>query len=178
MTGRKKVLAISGSTRKNSSNQQLINAVAKIFEEVLEIIFFDGLAALPHFDPDENDHVEVKNFRQKIDDADGVLICTPEYAHGVPGSLKNAIDWTISTNQFYHKPTVLITASTDGRFGHAALLETLKVIEAKNIEELNLLIQFVRTKIDDEKIIDQKTLEEIKLLMQKFIATINEVRSV
>ncbi len=178
MTDRKKVLAISGSTRKNSSNQQLINAVAKLFENDLEIIFFDGLAALPHFDPDENDNVAIKNFRKQIDDADGVLICTPEYAHGVPGSLKNAIDWTISTNQFYHKPTVLITASTDGRFGHAALLETLKVIEAGNIEELNLLIGFVRTKMDGEKIIDQKTLEEIKSLMQKFVATINEAHAV
>ena len=66
-------------------------------------------------------------------DADGVIICTPEYAHGVPGSLKNAIDWTVGTGEFSGKPTMLITASTDGKNGHKALLETLKVIEAKNI---------------------------------------------
>ncbi len=71
------------------------------------------------------------NFREQLDDAEGIIICTPEYAHGVPGALKNAIDWTISSSNFPHKPTLLITASTDGKYGHAALLETLTAIEAK-----------------------------------------------
>ena len=177
MSQRKKVLAISGSTRQNSSNHNLIKAIAELFIDELEITIFESIADLPHFNPDDNNEnvaPQVLDFRKQLNDADGILICTPEYAHGVPGALKNAIDWTVSTNEFSHKPTVLITASTDGKFGHAALLETLKVIEAENIEQLQLLISFVRTKISDNKITDEKTLFEIKQLINNFIQTINE----
>jgi chromate reductase, NAD(P)H dehydrogenase (quinone) len=179
MSQRKKVLAISGSTRQHSSNHNLINAIAELFAGEIEVTVFDSIAGLPHFDPDntiDNVPSPVLNFRKQINDADGVLICTPEYAHGVPGSLKNAIDWTVSSNEFSHKPVVLITASTDGKFGHAALLETLKVIEAENIDQLQLLIPFIRTKISGDKITDEKTLAEIKLLINNFITTIANTR--
>ena len=178
MSIRKKVLAISGSTRQNSSNHKLINAIAALAAEQIEITTFGSIATLPHFNPDNNNEQvdeNVESFRQLLRNADGVIICTPEYAHGVPGSLKNAIDWTVSTSEFSHKPTVLITASTDGRFGHTALLETLKVIEAKNIEQLQMVIQFIRTKVsEDSKITDEQTLQEVKNLIEKFVKTINE----
>jgi chromate reductase len=176
MSQRKKVLAISGSTRQNSSNHNLIEAIAELFAKEIEVIVFDSIARLPHFDPDNNiDNVPspILDFRKQINNADGVIICTPEYAHGVPGTLKNAIDWTVSTNEFSHKPVALITASTDGKFGHAALLETLKVIEAENIDQLQLLIPFIKTKISGDKITDEKTLGEIKQLINNFIKTIN-----
>ena len=178
MTDRKKILAICGSTRQNSSNHNLLKAIQNLSVDSLELSIFDGLSELPHFNPDyNNDNVfkKVKDFRNQINNSDGIIICTPEYAHGVPGSLKNAIDWTVSTNEFYHKPTVLITASTDGEFGHKALLETLRVIEAKNIDQLNLLIQFVRTKTNaNSEIADEKTLLDIKELLSNFILTLNE----
>jgi len=178
MSIRKKVLAISGSTRQNSSNHKLINAIAALAAEQIEITTFGSIATLPHFNPDDNNeqvHEEVESFRQLLRNADGVIICTPEYAHGVPGSLKNAIDWTVSTSEFSHKPTVLITASTDGRFGHTALMETLKVIEAKNIEQLQMVIQFIRTKVsEDSKITDEQTLQEVKNIIEKFVETMNE----
>jgi len=178
MTDKIKILAISGSIRQGSSNHLLIEAIAKLFESKLEITLFESLSELPHFSPDFNDDntpTQVTAFRQQLCNADGVLICTPEYAHGVPGSLKNAIDWTVASAEFSHKPTVLITASTDGRFGHQALLETLKVIEAENIESLQLLIQFVRTKIGaDKQIKDEKVLDDVTQLIHRFINTIIE----
>lgn len=177
MSQQKKVLAISGSTRQNSSNHNLIKAIAELFIDELEITIYESIANLPHFNPDDNNEnvpPQVLDFRKQLNESEGVLICTPEYAHGVPGTLKNAIDWTVSTNEFSHKPTALITASTDGRFGHAALLETLKVIEAENINELQLLISFVRTKISDNKITDEKTLSGIKQLINNFIKTLNK----
>ncbi|HEY4108716.1 NADPH-dependent FMN reductase [Puia sp.] len=141
------------------------------------IDLYDAIGRLPYFDPgliDEGVPQEVIAFREKLAGADGVLICTPEYAHGVVGSLKNAIDWTVATADFSHKPTVLITASTDGRFGHAALLETLRVIEAESIDRLNLLIPYVRTKVGpDGKITDAGTLEAVKQLMAVFMQTMN-----
>jgi NAD(P)H-dependent FMN reductase len=173
MKERKKILAISGSTRQNSSNVNLLKAIAILFEDNIELEIFEGIAALPHFNPDDTDKTipEVIRFRQLISNADGVIICTPEYAHGVPGSLKNAIDWTVSTNEFSHKPTALITASTDGRAGHAALLETLRTIEAGNIDQLQLLIQFVRTKINGTTISDGQTLVAIQELITGLLKT-------
>jgi chromate reductase len=170
---RKKVLAISGSTRQQSSNHGLLKAIGEMMAERLDITIFRSVADLPHFDPDRNlDHIpdEVVAFRSRLRAADGVIICTPEYAHGVPGSLKNAIDWTVSSSDFSHKPTVLITASSDGRFGHQALLETLRVIEAKEVDQLQLLIQFIKTKVDGAgKIIHEDTRTAVQQLMDAFV---------
>lgn len=178
MKNRKKILAISGSTRQNSTNHRLIKAISEISTNIFDIQFYNGLSLLPHFNPDDdNDNVskEVTHFRQLLNDADGVIICTPEYAHGVPGSLKNAIDWTVGTSEFSHKPTVLITASTDGKYGHQSLMETLRVIEAENIDAMHLSISFASTKIsNDNKIIDKPTLDNIKLILEIFEKTINE----
>lgn len=175
---KKKVLAISGSTRLQSTNQYLINALVNLSAGELDIQVFNGLEQLPQFNPDkDNEQVPdtVRKFRQLISNADGIIICTPEYAHGVPGSLKNAIDWTISTGEFPNKPTMLITAATDGRFGHKALLETLHAIEAKNIDHLQLVIQFAKTKIATDQITDEKTLHEVEQLLAEFYKTMEEV---
>jgi len=175
---RKKVWAISGSTRQQSTNDNLIKAIADLSAETLDITVYKAIAQLPQFNPDEDTEdvaAEVTEFRNLLDVADGIIICTPEYAHGVPGTLKNAIDWTISSSNFPHKPTMLITASTDGKYGHAALLETLKVIEAKNVIKLQLVIPFIKTKVStDGKIIDDKILAEVKNLIDEFVKTIND----
>jgi NAD(P)H-dependent FMN reductase len=171
---KKKVVAICGSTRQNSSNHNLIKVIAELSAAHLDITVFNDIALLPQFNPDvdgETVATEVAEFRQLLDSADGILICTPEYAHGVPGSLKNAIDWTVSSSQFPQKPTLLITASTDGSFGHRALLETLKAIDAKNIDNLQMVIPFVKTKISMDQITDDKTLAEIMFLIDRFIET-------
>lgn len=168
----KNILAICGSTRQHSSNHQLIKCIASIFSEQVQINLLHNISTLPHYNPDDDKEKApeaVTHFRNLVLQSDGILICTPEYAHGVPGSLKNAIDWLVSSSSFSGKPTVLITASTDGKFGHAALLETLKVIEAKQVEQLQLRIPFIQTKIHNNIISDEKTLQEIKALMAKFI---------
>jgi len=174
---KKKVLAISGSTRQNSINHSLIKAITDLSAASLETTIYDGIANLPQFNPDnDGDSVAkvVSDFRQLLNNADGIIICTPEYAHGVPGTLKNAIDWTISSSSFPHKPTMLITASTGGNYGHKALMETLKAIEAKNIDNLQMVIPFVKTKISmDNKITDDNTLANVKTLIADFIETIN-----
>ena len=178
---RKKIIAISGSTRLHSTNHSLIKAISELYAQQLDVTIFNGLSELPHFNPDNDTSKiggRVAEFKQQLKHSDGIIICTPEYAHGVPGTLKNAIDWTVSSCEFSHKPTLLITASTDGRYGHKALLETLKVIEAKNIDQLQLLIPFAKTKINsDNKIIDSKTLEEVKEIINRFIETIDESAS-
>ncbi|HEV8286153.1 MAG TPA: NAD(P)H-dependent oxidoreductase [Chitinophagaceae bacterium] len=175
---RKKILAISGSTRQRSTNLNLINAIIELFSEELDIKIFEGLSDIPHFNPDlDNDHnpiQSVSNFRLQLKQADGILICTPEYAMGVPGTLKNAIDWTVSSMEFSHKPVALITASTAGEKGHYSLLSTLKIIEADISDSSQLLIPHVNTKVKNDKIIDADTLILVKKLMASLIETIEK----
>jgi NAD(P)H-dependent FMN reductase len=105
---------------------------------------------LPHFNDAATAPDTVQDFRNKISTADVVLICTPEYAFGVPGSLKNALDWTVASGEFIEKPVGLVTASSNGEKGHAALMLILEAISAKVIEGATLLISFVGAKVDKE----------------------------
>lgn len=117
---KKKILAISGSTRVNSTNLNVINAFINLTKDIFEVEIYNKISELPHFNPDLDTldvSSKVTDFRKLINDSDGVLICTPEYAMGVPGTLKNAIDWTVSSCEFNKKPTALITASTMGEKG-------------------------------------------------------------
>jgi len=126
-----KIVAICGSLRSQSSNLALLRAVAKIAAEVR---IYGGLGKLPHFNPD--DDVEgatpppaVAELRAMLAEADGILISSPEYAHGVPGSLKNMLDWLVSDGALVGKPVALINASpVGGEFARDSLLETLRTM--------------------------------------------------
>jgi chromate reductase, NAD(P)H dehydrogenase (quinone) len=178
---KQQVLAISGSTRSNSTNRQYILAFQNIAEEFMEVELYEHIAELPAFNPDlDNDSVPatVSSFRNKIRMADGVLICTPEYAMGIPGSLKNAIDWTVSSCEFSQKPVALITASTSGSKGHKAMIDVLNVIEAIPAIEGQLLIPFAKTKIDENnKIKDPATFEQLQDLISNFYSRMIDVKA-
>ena len=178
MTQRKKILAISGSTRTSSANLNIIRHISELCRDTADIRIFQGLTEIPHFNPDiDNDlpPTAVSEFRQQLKESDGVLICTPEYAMGVPGTLKNAIDWTVSSCEFSHKPVALITASSVGQNGHRSLLETLRIIECDIPEESQLLISFVKTKMNGEgEISDAATLQNVQRLMASLIMTIED----
>lgn len=172
----KRIIAISGSTRQNSINLELLQIIQKQYLGIIDFQLFIGIADLPHFNPDldnpENTPIAIAEYRNLLKSADALLICTPEYAMGVPGTLKNALDWTVSSMEFSHKPTALITTSTVGEKGHQALLETLKVIESKIDESTTLLISLPKTKIKDGKIIDLSTSEKVNSLIESLIESI------
>lgn len=180
MTEKKKVLAICGSTKKTSLNLSLINALAEITKEQIRTEIFTGTDSLPHFNPElDNDTPPqaVVDFRNQLKEADGILICTPEYAMGVPGTLKNAIDWTVSSAEFYRKPVALVTASTLGHKGHQALMETLKIIGSNITDDTQLVISAIKTKVTyDNKIIDTETYSSVTKLMSAFEALLNNDR--
>jgi chromate reductase len=179
---KKRIFAICGSTRLESTNLSFIRAFTGLAIHTFEVAIFDSIVNLPHFIPDldnEAPPISVVDFRQRLSEADGIVICTPEYAMGVPGSLKNTLDWAVSSSSFSHKPTVLITASLSGVKGHAALLETLKVMEAIIPDELQLVISFAKTKINnDSQITDPATQEALKNLVLMFNKAIEEEQSV
>src|SRR3954464_15134672 len=126
-----KIIAICGSLRAQSSNLALLRAAANIAAEVR---IYDGMGNLPHFNPD--DDIEgatpppaVAELRAMLAGADGILISSPEYAHGVPGSLKNMLDWLVSDGALVGKPVALINASpVGGQFARDSLVETLRTM--------------------------------------------------
>ena len=173
----KNILAISGSLRAESTNLKIIENVARLAAKKLNFTVYRGLSALPQFNPDL-DTAEppetVKDLRRLIEESDGVLICTPEYVFGVPGALKNAIDWTVSSGEFSGKPTALITASLGGEKSHESLLLTLKTVEAIIGENADLLIQYARTKVNAEGAVsDAETVEALKLLIESLTRIID-----
>jgi chromate reductase, NAD(P)H dehydrogenase (quinone) len=144
------ILAISGSLRPNSSASALLKLIGGLFPNEVEYKIFEGLAGIPAFD-DSNPFPEpVTDFIQHIGEADAVLFCIPEYAFGVPGALKNALDWTVSTTIFSDKAVGLITAASDGRKAHAAMSLTLTALGTGLSEETQLLIPSVRTKWNEK----------------------------
>lgn len=178
MSTPKTILAISGSTRSQSTNHNYIEAVAALLTPGITLTHNkDLITALPHFNPDldtETPPPAVTSFRQQLRNASGILICTPEYAMGVPGTLKNALDWTVSSCEFSGKPVALITASSLGEKAHRSLLETLNVIEARITPATSLLIPFARTKINAQhQVTDVPTHEALLNLVQAFTAMLN-----
>lgn len=174
-THHKRILAISGSTRGKSSNAYLIQWIINNYTQ-FDFTIYKGLATLPHFNVDIDTPqapTAVIELRQALNSADGVLICTPEYAMGIPGSLKNLLDWTVSSSDFSQKPVAVITASTLGEKAHESLLGTLRVIEAKIEDTAALVISQVKAKINENaEIIDQNTKVAVQKVMETFIKMI------
>ena len=132
-----RILAISGSLQAKSKNLALLTAASRLAPPGVELVLFDGLRDLPHFNPDiEADGVpeSVRRLRQALADSDAILIASPEYGFSLPGALKNAIDWVIGSGQLEGK-VVAITAAVPGpergRRGLQALRDTLSAVRAE-----------------------------------------------
>src|SRR5688572_25668300 len=106
------ILGINGSIRSNSSSHVVMNEVSRNLPDNTKFKLFERLTEIPPFDGSEPDPSAVADFKHDIRQADAIVICTPEYAFGVPGVLKNALDWTVGTGDFMNKPVALITASS------------------------------------------------------------------
>lgn len=166
----KRILGISGSLRPNSTSHIVLEEAGRFLAGDASFDILTGIGDLPHFDGREEDAPEVvQKFRQKIREADGVVICTPEYAFGIPGSLKNALDWTVGTGEFVNKPVSLITASSHGEKGHQALQWVLTAISANLVLDATLLISFVRAKVKGDRIVDADTRTALANGMSKFL---------
>ena len=116
-----RILAISGSLRSTSSNTTVLRAAQILAPPGVEVILYEGLGVLPHFNPDlDGDEPPqlVLELRSEVGLADGLLISSPEYAHGVPGSLKNALDWLVASVEFPNKAVALL--NTSPRSTHAS----------------------------------------------------------
>jgi chromate reductase len=173
-----KIVTISGSLRERSSNTALLRAVARVVPDGVEVVEYRGLGGLPHFNPDLDleggePPAAVAEARALLARCDAVVISSPEYAHGVPGTLKNLLDWLVSTGELEAKPVALLNASpAGGHYAQTSLLETLRTMNWRVIPEASLLDPFLRSRIMDE-VTDPEALETLREAVQALIRAIS-----
>lgn len=160
------ILGISGSLRVDSTNTFILKTLADFLPAHVGFQLFEGLDEIPHFSPGIPDNSGVTRFKQAIQKADGIIICTPEYAFGVPGTLKNALDWTVATGDLNDKPVAAISASplnTGGDKALASLLLTLTALGTKRNDQSSLAIPNIKLKINSlQQISDEPTIAALK----------------
>ncbi len=174
----KTIIGISGSVGEESSNSRIIDFISSFSGDGVQFFIYKDLSRLPHFNPDlEPEEVprEVLQFRKMIENADGIIISTPEYVFSIPSILKNALEWTVSTTVFMNKPVALITASSSGKVGHESLIHIVKTLSSNVSEDHCLLISGVKSKI--KKSIndsDPQTINKIKELTNAFVKSLEK----
>lgn len=117
----------------------------------IEIIFYTGLGQLPHFNADldtDSPPEPVLALRHEIANSDGLIICSPEYAHGIAGALKNALDWLVSSVEFPEKPVALINTSQRAIHAEAQLREILKTMSTRIIDEASITLPLLGRNLD------------------------------
>ncbi len=146
-----RLLAISGSLRAVSSNTALLRAAAVLAPKGVEVHVCTDLGDLPHFNPDLEgaEPPVVKDFSARVGAADGIIFSTPEYAHGVPGVLKNALDWLVGGFDFINKPVAIFNASPRSTYALASLTEIITIMSGRIVPEASITVG-LREKASDE----------------------------
>jgi chromate reductase, NAD(P)H dehydrogenase (quinone) len=168
-----KVIAIAGSLRQVSTNKTLLKAAVLLAPEGMEITLYDGISQLPHFNPDLEYPDSVKAFQNQIKTADGLIISSPEYGHGVPGTLKNALDWLVGSSEIVNKPVALLSASTRSQIAQESLLEILKTMSAHLVLEASVGFDLLgQNKTETEIAQDPVLSERLKMALGRFKETL------
>ena len=160
------ILAICGSLRRDSSNRRLL-----LSSGLPDVVLYEGLDSLPHFNPDldvDEPPPAVRELRELLASADGWIISSPEYAHGVPGSLKNALDWLVSDGALIGKPIVLLNASAGGgEHAQAQLAEILKTMSMNVLTQASLMSSVVRRGDAEVAAAVQRSLEALAAAIRR-----------
>jgi chromate reductase, NAD(P)H dehydrogenase (quinone) len=150
------VLAISGSLRAASLNSMLLRAVKRLAPAGIELELYRGLGALPLFNPDLEAlgaPPVVADLRSRIIASDAVLIASPEYAQGVSGVVKNALDWMVGNESFVDKVVGVLNASPRATIAQAALRETLSTMSAHVVPAACITVAIVGSGLDEDGIV-------------------------
>lgn len=181
------LLAVSGSLRKASSNSLLVQAIQPLAPAGVAIEVWDALDGLPHFNPDLD--VEdapgisaVQAWREKVRSSAGVILCTPEYAAGMPGSFKNALDWLVGSGDLSDRPVAAISASpypTAGEHAHHALMLTLGMLGARVSDSTQLKIGLINKKVSPQgEITDPELKASLEQLLHALVEDIRQKQMV
>jgi chromate reductase, NAD(P)H dehydrogenase (quinone) len=172
-----RILAISGSLRQVSSNTALMEAAIALSPPNVEMKLYGGLGDLPHFNPDlePSEPTSVNDLRSQIKWADGLLISSPEYAHGVPGVLKNALDWLVSGEEFVGKAIALFNASPRATHAQASLTEILTTMSGRIVPEASIAVPLLGRKLDAAGIMaDPEISRELQTAISAFASEIDQ----
>lgn len=152
-----KVLALSGSLRAASLNTLLLRTIGRAAPPAIDVRLYDEIGELPLFNPDleAEDPPVVARLRTQIIAADALIIASPEYAHGISGVMKNALDWMVGNEAFVHKPVALLNAAPRATHAYAALKEIINVMSARIIEEASITIPISGSTLDEESLLMQ-----------------------
>jgi chromate reductase, NAD(P)H dehydrogenase (quinone) len=179
-----RVLAISGSLRRDSHNTELLRAAAELMPPSVELELFDGLKAVEPYDEDDDKGVGpdgARRLRDAIESADAILIATPEYNSSIPGQLKNAIDWAsrpLRDNALWGKPVAVVGAST-GMFGavwsQAEARKTLGASGARVLDKDLPVGHANEAFTDDGRLADVELRERYVELLDELVALAEQV---
>jgi chromate reductase, NAD(P)H dehydrogenase (quinone) len=153
-----RVLAISGSLRGASTNRAALEALARLAPEGVKVLVYGDLAKLPPFNPDDDIEDKPKpepvaTLLALVGASEALVIAAPEYAHGLPGALKNALDWLVASETFAGKPTALINTSPRAFHAQASLREILSTMAARLIPEAFVAISLTGKAVTAEDVL-------------------------
>lgn len=174
-----KLLAISGSLRAASHNRSVLVAAKRLAPAGVAVDPFDGIGKLPFFNSDletpEHLPEAVSAFRRTIGATDGLLISSPEYARGISGVMKNALDWLVGSSEFPGKPVALINTSPRATHALAALTLTLETMSANLVKDASITLPLLGTANDAESIVtDPELAEPLRAALEKFTQAIRD----
>jgi chromate reductase len=171
-----RLVAISGSLRAASHNTSVLRAAQRLVPVGVEIELYEGIGRLPFFNSDleaERLPEEVARFRAVVGAADGLLISSPEYARGVSGVMKNALDWLVGSEEFPGKPVALINTSPRATHALAALTITLETISARLIKDASMTLPLLGTANDAHSIAaDPELAGALRSALESFVRAI------
>ncbi len=151
-----RILGISGSLQAASSSSALLEVARAVAPSQIRFDRYRGLGDLPHFNPDDDGeevlpHVQI--WREALRASQAIVFSTPEYAHGVPGVLKNALDWVVGSGEFAAKPVTLFLSSPRRTYAQASLTETLAAMAANVVTEASVALQLLGTSLSASQIV-------------------------
>jgi len=166
MGTRARLLLIAGSLRAGSTNAAVLRLAGALAPEGVIVDTYDRLGQLPHFNPDQDVDplpLEVVDLRERIDAADAILFCTPEYAGALPGSFKNLLDWTVGGIEIGGKAVAWINCSaspTGGVRAQDSLRTVLGYVDAAVIDAACVHVRVPRQAIDSRGEIDDPAIRQ------------------
>jgi chromate reductase, NAD(P)H dehydrogenase (quinone) len=166
------ILAISGSLRRSSLNSAALCAAAQAAARTGALVELDDSArGLPQFDPDlePNPPESVEGFRTRCLAAEAVLFAVPEYAFGIPGTFKNALDWTVGSGALYHKPVAVLSVAPPGRGAHVQRALEL-ILRALDCDASWHHVPIHPSLLDDGEIRDGQVVRELAQVVEALAA--------
>jgi chromate reductase len=178
----RKILALSGSLSGNSSNTELLRAAARLGKDRAAIEVYQGMSSLPLFNVDFDvspPPTPVSDFRERLSGCDGILISSPEYAHGISGVLKNALDWTVSSGEFYQKPVAIFNASPRATIAQESLAEVLRTMGARIVEEAAIAVPLLGRHLNADGIMAEVAIaESVRSAIGAFVDAIDIIETI